>query len=407
MARRSALTARFVTSANEGRHHDGGGLILQVKRRSEAIDRSWIFRYRRDGKETWLGLGSTRDVTLAQARELARRCRQALLRGENVKDALRRPRAVVPTFGSLADTLIDAIAPGFKSEITVRNWRRTLGDQYCKAIRGKQVDEITTDDIIAVLRPHWQLKPETATKVRERIERVLDVAEAKGFRDGKNPARWKGHLKLMMPPQTAKKGHFRALPWQQLPDFIARLRTRNSVSALALEWTILTTARTAMTIGCPRIGEVDLTDKVWTIPAERMKEDREHRVPLVDRCIEIYRELAPLRADFVFPSRDPREGLSNMAMSECLRQMGDDATVHGFRSTFSDWGNDTTEFDENLIEQALSHQTGNEVSRAYRRGDALDRRRKLMEAWAAYCLSKTIPCPSVSQISKADPFGAN
>ncbi len=248
---------------------------------------------------------------------------------------------------------------------------------------------MTTDDVLAILRPIWQSKPETATKVRERIERVLDVAKAKKLRAGDNPAHWKGHLKLMLPAQTAKKGHFRALPWRELPGFMARLRGRDSISALALEWTILTCARTAMTIGCPR-NEIDRTAKIWTIPPDRMKEAREHRVPLVDRCIEIFDEMEKFSARYgwLFPARDPRETLSNMAMTECLRQLGDDATVHGFRSTFSDWAHDATEFPRELTEAALAHVVGDEVERAYRRSDALERRRVLMQDWATFCDGK-------------------
>lgn len=391
MGKQAGLGAKFVETVKEpGRYVDGGGLLLEVRKRGERIERVYAFSFTRGSrgsqKRTWISLGPSRDISLATARDMARACREALALGEDPKLALNRSKNAVPTFGVMADQLVDDIAPGFKSQITVRNWHRTLGDAYCATIRKKPVDEITTDDILALLRPHWQAKPETATKVRERIERVLDVAEAKGFREGKNPARWKGHLKLMLPAQKAKKGHFRALPWQELPAFVASLRTRDSVSALALEWTILTAVRTSMTLECP-VAEISRANKLWVIPGERMKEGREHRVPLVDRCIEIMVEMEPFGSKWLFPARDPRETLSNMAMAECLREFDVDATVHGFRSTFSDWAHDATEFDSELIEQALSHVTGNAVKLAYRRGDALDRRRELMQAWTSYCLS--------------------
>lgn len=385
------LTHRFVTTVTEpGKYNDGGGLLLRVRQRTDDIERTWAFRYRL-GKagslgERWIGLGTVRDVSLAAARDAAKACREALARGEDPRTAATTSREAAPTFGVVADQLIASLSSGFKNPITVKNWERTLGDSYCGAIRSKPVDQVTTDDVVGVLSPIWQLKAETAKSVQERIERVLDAAKVRGLRDGQNPAQWKGHLKLILPPQRAKKGHHRALPWAELPGLLARLRAdRESVSAMALEWTILTCARTAMTIDCP-VAEIDRQARVWVIPAERMKEDKELRIPLVPRCIEIFDEMRSFGSTYLFPGRDPREPMSNMAMAECLRQFKVDATVHGMRSTFSDWGHDATDFDSELIEQALAHATGNAVKRAYRRGDALDRRRELMQAWSDYCL---------------------
>lgn len=386
------LTSRFtVTATNEGKYADGGGLYLVVRQRGQAIERLWLFRYKRGPRgrevERTVSLGSVRDVPLATAREDARACREALARGEDPKAALGKLKAKTPTFGDVADKLLESIASGFESAATHANWKRSLGDHHSSALRKIPIDEVSTKEVLEVLTPIWQSKPETARKTRERIERVLDAAKASGLRSGENPARWKGHLKLLLPAQTAKKGHHRAMQYESLPDFMARLRVLDSISALALEWTILTAARTAESIGASR-SEINRETKVWTIPAKRMKERREHSVPLCDRCIEIFDELEKFSKEWLFPARDPRKHMSNMAMSECLRGLGDNATVHGFRSTFRDWAGDCTGFPREIAEAALAHAVGDEAERAYRRSDALERRRKLMVAWEGYCMGR-------------------
>lgn len=386
------LTARFVqTVTEEGRYSDGGGLYLLVRRRGEQIERLWLFRFKRGGrdrsKETSISLGTGRDVTLAKAREKADTCRAALANQEDPKVALARQAATAPTFGAVADAVIKDIGPGFESKATLANWERTLGEKYCASLRKIAVDKVSTEDVLDVLKPIWQGKPETAQKLRERIERVLDSAKAKGLRTGENPARWRGHLKLLLPAQTAIRGHHRALPYEKTPEFMAALRALDSVSALALEWTILTCARTGETIGALR-KEIDREAKVWTVPAKRMKERREHRVPLCDRCVEIFDEMKKFSNTWLFPARDPKKHLSNMAMAECLRGLGADATVHGFRSSFRDWAGDCTAFPREIVEAALSHMVGDEAERAYRRSDALERRRKLMLAWEGYCATR-------------------
>lgn len=389
----NTLTARFVATVTaEGKHSDGGGLYLLVRKRGENIERLWMFRYKRGPrgaeKERAIGLGTARDITLAAAREMRQTCREALSRGDDPKAALGKLRSTAPTFGEVADDLLASFEKGFESEATKANWRRSLGDHHAASLRKRPIDEVSTEDILAVLTPIWQAKPETARKTRERIERILDAAKAKGLRTGDNPARWRGHLKLILPAQTARKGHHRALPYADIPGFMVRLRALDSISALALEWTILTCARTSESIGAAR-SEIDRNATVWTVPAERMKERREHRVPLCDRCIEIFDEMAKFSNVWLFPARDPRMHLSNMAMAECLRGLGDDATVHGFRSTFRDWAGDCTSFSREIAEAALSHLVGDEAEQAYRRGDALERRRELMTAWERYCLGTT------------------
>lgn len=385
------LSARMVeTTKEEGRHSDGGGLYLLVRKRGDTIEKLWLFRYKRGGrdgaKETTLSLGPARDVSLAEARRKSASCREALQRGDDPKSAIDRPKDA-PMFGEVADDLVDEVVKGFKNKKTGDAWRLTLGEKYCASLRRRRVGEATVSDVLDVLKPVWMKRPETARRMRERIERVFDVAKAKGYRDGENPARWKGHLALMMPLQQAGKNHHRALDWKSMPDCYRKMRALDSLSALALEWTVLTASRTAETLGAPR-SEIDRESRVWTIPGARMKEGREHRVPLTDRCLEIFEETSSYGKIWLFPARDPRKHMSGMAMMQCLKRLEIDATVHGFRSTFRDWVGDCTTFPREIAEAALSHLVGDEAERAYRRSDALERRRKLMLAWEKYCCSR-------------------
>lgn len=384
------LTARKVATVSEpGRYADGGGLYLIVRDRGKGPEKIWLFRYKRGTRgrvtETAVSIGPARIVTLAAARAAAERARAALAAGNDPKPAIK-PSLGVPTFAALADDLIDALEPGFGNEKHIEQWRMTLGDTYCRSIRSKPVDEIGTADILAVLKPIWQTKPETASRVRGRIERVLDSAKVQGHRSGENPARWRNHLSLLLPARhRLTRGHHRALAWKDAPAFLTQLRGLNSMSALALEWTILTAARTSETTGGLK-AEVDRTSGVWRIPAARMKGKREHLVPLCDRCLAIYDETADLSGPWLFPAISNRAHLSNAAMSECLKGFGVDATVHGFRSTFRDWVNDATEFPESLAEAALAHVVGDKTEAAYKRGTAIERRRHVMQAWESYLL---------------------
>lgn len=391
------LTARTVeTIKKEGKHSDGGGLYLLVRKRGGTLEKLWMFRYKRGQrgaeKEYTLSLGVVRDVSLAGARVTAGKCRAALEDGKDPRTVLAPEAVKVPTFGEVADDLISDVEEGFKSQATRANWRRTLDDRYCGNLRKKPVNEVGTEDVLQALKPVWLAKPETGRKMRGRIERVLDVAKGAGHRDGENPARWKGHLKLMLAAQTARKGHHRSLSYEHMPAFMPRLQPLDSISALALEWTILTVARTSEAIGAPR-GEINRDTKVWIIPPDRMKEGREHRVPLSDRCIEIFDEMAAFGSAWLFPARDPRKHLSNMAMAECLRGLDVDATVHGFRSTFRTWVQEETSFPDWMGEAALAHLSGDVVERSYKRGDALKKRRVMMDAWARYCISASNVVP--------------
>ena len=382
---RHLLTAKTAASLKEpGRYADGDGLYLHIRQRG-SLERLWVFIYKRGErgaeKATTISLGPARNVTLAAAREKAAICRKALEANQDPRAALA-PLGGVPTFGSMADDLVASISKGFLNKHHIAQWKMTLGDSYCKSIRSKPVDKIQTEDVLAVLKPIWLAKPETASRIRGRIERVLDSAKVLGFRTGENPASWRGHLAHLLPKrQRLTRGHHAALPWAEAPGFLARLRGLQSMSALALEWTILTASRTAETVGA-EWSEIE--GAVWTIPAKRMKAKREHRVPLPARCLEILDTVKPLGSQWIFPGKTIRVPLSKSAMAECLKGLNSDVTVHGFRSSFRDWAGETTSFPREIIEAALAHRVGDRTEQAYRRGDALERRRELMSAWERY-----------------------
>ena len=376
------LTARTIATAKCGKHSDGGNLYLIV---SETGSRKWVLRFTWRGTAKEMGLGSANDVPLADARERAADARRLLARDLNPIDERKRGGGI-PTFGALADDVCETLAAGFRNEKHKAQWRMTL-ETYAAPLRSKPVDTISTEDVLAVLKPIWTAKPETASRLRGRIEKVLDAAKAKGFRKTENPARWRGHLDHLLPkPLKLSRGHHAAMPYEELPAFMGELRQRQATAALALEFCILTAARSGEVLGC-RWSEIDLDKKVWTVPAHRMKAGREHRVPLSGRVVAILRELAEADArPFVFPGQARNKPLSNMAMDMMLRRMKRDAaTVHGFRSSFRDWAGNVSNFPREITETALSHVIGDKAEQAYRRSDALEKRRKLMEAWATFC----------------------
>jgi integrase len=379
------LNARSVATITEcGRHADGGGLYLSV---SPNGGRRWVFLYRWHGKPTEIGLGSARDVSLARARELAGHARAKLAEGANPKEGRRSAGA---SFGECADQLIAAMRPSWRNRKHVAQWEMTLRD-YAAPLRRLPVDKITTDDVISVLKPVWHEKPETASRLRGRIERVLDAAKAKGLRSGENPARWRGHLDQLLPKrQQLTRGHHAAMDYADLPAFIEALQAREGSAARALEFAILTAARSGEVLGA-RWQEFDLNRGVWTVPANRMKAGREHRVPLSRRALEILKGMSDIRdGDFVFPGQRAGRPLSVMALEMVLRRMKiDNATVHGFRSAFRDWAAECTHFPNEVCEAALAHVIENKAEAAYRRGDLFEKRRKLMEAWASYCTTVT------------------
>ena len=376
------LAPRTVATAKSGRHSDGGGLYLIV---DASGARRWAFMFWRDRKPTQIGLGSIlQGVTLPLARQRAAECRRLMAEGADPRQ-WRAPERQAPNFQTVAEEVIASLESGWRNDKHKYQWRATIKG-YCQPIAELAVDAITTEDVLKVLRPIWSTKAETASRLRGRIEKILDAAKAKGFRDGENPARWRGHLELLLAKQQKlSRGHHAAMAWAEVPAFIGKLREREAMAARALEFTIYTVARTGEALGA-RWDEMDFVSKIWTVPPGRMKAGREHRVPLTDRACAILRELEKAKTgDLVFAGRKKDHPMSGMAMEMLLRRMNPgDVTVHGFRSSFKVWATETTSFPNELSEAALAHVVGNQVERAYRRTDALERRREMMTAWARF-----------------------
>ncbi|MDO8397397.1 MAG: tyrosine-type recombinase/integrase [Bradyrhizobium sp.] len=395
----SKLTARKVETAKSGKYSDGGNLYLIV---SETGARKWVLRFTWRGRAKEMGLGSATCVPLTDARENAASARRKIAQGLNPIDERKRDGGI-PTFGEMADDVRETLSAGFRNEKHKAQWKSTL-ETYAAPLRAKPVDTIATDDVLAVLKPIWTKKAETASRVRGRIEKVLDAAKAKGFRGGENPARWRGHLDHLLPrPSKLARGHHAAMPYEEVAGFVAELRNREASAALALEICILTAARSGEILGM-RWQEINFDKKVWTVPADRMKAGREHRVPLSPRAVAILRKLERVKdGEFVFAGQARNKPLSNMAMEMVLRRMKvDNATVHGFRSSFRDWAGNVSNFPREITETALAHVIGDKAEQAYRRGDALEKRRKLMEAWAGYC--EPTSSNNVVQIAKRKRF---
>lgn len=383
------LTVRQVSALKAaGRHSDGGGLYLRI---TSAGGRSWVFMTTVGGKRAEIGLGSEAAVSLATARRLAGEMREATAIGRDPRTVIAPVAPVsapkLVTFGSFADEYIASVEAGWKNTVHRQQWRSSLRD-HAKAITDKPLGEIDTEDLLAVLRPIWLTKAETASRVRGRIEKILAAAKARGLRpvDAANPAQWRGHLDVLLPKQgKLVRGHHEALPWRDAPAFMTALRARPAHAARALEFTILTAARSGETLGATW-GEIDLDEALWTIPASRMKAGAEHVVPLSAAAIDLLTAIQPEKpkpSDLVFQVKGVAR--SNMAMAMLLRRMDrGNLTTHGFRSTFRDWAGDATDFPRELIEQALAHTIGNKAERAYRRGTAIERRRALMIQWSNY-----------------------
>ena len=375
------LNARKVETAKPGKYGDGDGLQLAV---AATGARKWVLRVMRDGKARELGLGSFPTVSLLEAREKAAEIRKQVRAGIDPKAVAAKEKAV-PTFKELADEVIESLEKGFRNAKHRAQWKSTI-KTYAAPLHDLRVDAVGTDDVLGVLKPIWTEKPETASRVRGRIEKVLDAARAKGFRSAENPARWRGHLDHLLPKaQKLVRGHHAAMPYEAVPGFVEELRKRDAMAALGLEFLILTAARSGEVLGATW-SEIDLKAKVWAVPANRMKANREHRVPLVPRAIEILEMAKKAQtSDFVFPGQKAERPLSVMALEMVLRRMNiEDATVHGFRSSFRDWAGNETHFQREVAEQALAHVIGDKAEQAYRRSDALDKRRALMEAWADF-----------------------
>lgn len=390
----NALSAQAVKHAKPGRHADGNGLHLLVK---ESGARSWVYRFMLNGKSRDIGLGSAGPDGLSLA--AARDARDALRvkvkagidpleeRAQEAAQALAEAKAAKVaqvTFRDVAKSYIAANEDSWRNPKHRQQWRNTLANYVYPEIGDMPVSEIETAHVLRILEPIWKTKSETASRIRGRIETVLDSAKARGYREGENPARWRGHLAQILPARTKlSRGHHKAIPYAEIPAFVGALRAREAVAALALEFTILTAARSGEVIGATW-EEVDLPKALWTVPAQRMKAAKEHRVPLSPRAKEILQSVKALGSDYLFPGA--RGGkLSSMAMAMLMRRMKIDATVHGFRSGFRDWAAERTSYTHEVAEMALAHTIGNAVERAYRRGDLFEKRRRLMGDWAAYC----------------------
>ena len=385
------LTTLSITRLGDGMHHDGDGLYLQV--RNGAASRVWIWRYSLAGKAHYLGIGSAREgrISLKRARELAGEARR--LHAERIDPLARRreqlgaelvEQAKAMTFQQCAQAYVSAHESAWRSGTHRQQWERTLA--YLGPIIGAlPVASIDTGQVLRALEPIWKTKPETASRIRGRVESILDLAKARGYRAGENPARWRGHLDhLLAAKATVAKRHHPALPYDQIGEFMAALRGQTSTVAHALEFTILTAARAGEALGA-RWDEIDLQAKVWTVPAARMKAGKEHRVPLSARAVAILREQeSRIENDYVFPGRNGA-ALSNMTMWKALRAIRPGVTTHGFRSSFSDWAHERTSHASHTIELSLAHSIGTAVEQAYRRTDLFDKRRKLMDLWASYC----------------------
>ena len=400
------MSSAKVTHAKAGMHADGGGLYLQVTAGKEQgkFNRSWLFRYKLARRERQMGLGAQKTISLKEAREEAERCRKLLKEGKDpivVRDAMAKS----VTFEWCATQYMKAHEAGWRNAKHRQQWHNTLSTYAYPAIGKLPVSAIDTDSMMKILTPIWADKNETASRVRGRIEKILDWAKVNKHRSGDNPARWLGHLNHLLPPRSRvhKVEHHPALPYEQIPDFMADLRAQEGLAARALEFVVLTAARSGEARGLPWDGEINITDRVWTVPPHRMKGEREHRVPLTAPALAILEYMREVRQnDFVFPGDRADDPLSDMALTEVIRRMNAarekaglpcwvdpkqarDVVPHGFRSTFKDWAAEKTNFPDWVSEKAIAHLVGDETRRAYQRGDLFDKRRELMEAWSRYC----------------------
>ena len=386
------LTARTVATVSKpGLYADGGGLYLRVGRGGA---RNWCLRFMLAGKAREMGLGGLSKVSLAEARKKATEHRLHLAdkvdpieRRKAESSARKIEAARAMTFEQCAEAYIAAHRAGWRNPKHAGQWGMTLTNYAGPVMGALPVQAIDTALVMKVIEPLWTIKPETASRLRGRIERVLDWAKVRGYRDGENPARWRGYLDHQLPARgkVRRVKHHAALHYAELPGFMVALREQQGVAARALEFTILTAARTGEVIGA-RWCEIDFANRVWTIPGDRMKGGREHRIPLSKPALAVLEHMWEQDGELIFPGLKPGKPLSNMAMLILLARVGrGDVTVHGFRSTFRDWAAERTTFAREVAEMALAHAIPDAVEAAYRRGDLFDKRRRLMDAWAAYC----------------------
>jgi integrase len=383
---------------------DGGGLYLHSDPPAQS---SWLFRYQLAGKIRWMGLGPYPAIPLAKARELAANARTLKALGtdpladrEANRAAERLTAARTITFKQCAEAYIKAHRISWRNAVHALQWENTLRAYAYPRIGMLSVQAIDTPLVMKVLEPIWTTKPETASRLRGRIETILNWAKVRGYREGENPARWKGHLDHLLPSKAKVRRvqHHAAMPYEELSSFMAALREQDGTGARALELLVLTAARTGEVLGL-RWSEVDLKNRLWTVPAERMKAGKPHRVPLCPRAVALLQAIKPEEAPeyaFVFPGSLPQKPLSNMVFLMLLRRMNlDQLTAHGFRATFKTWATERTNFPREVIEAALAHVAGDKVEAAYQRGDVFEKRRRLMSAWSEYCGTKPVANPNV------------
>jgi integrase len=384
------LTPRKVATATAGKYEDGGGLRLIV---SGSGAKKWVFRFTLNGKRREMGLGSFPDIDLVRVRTRASECRNMVKEGTDPIEARKIEPEKVPDFTSCAARFIRAHRQGWKNAKHARQWVSTLKTYARPVIGSRQVDAIETKHILEILTPIWTTKTETAKRVQSRIENILNFAGAHKYRDAPNPARWRGHLDMMLPKPSSVKAvtHHPAMPYTDVPAFMGKLSNNGCVSALALRLLIMTATRTSEILKA-QWSEIDLEAAVWSIPAERMKAKREHRVPLTDAMITDLKALPRIEGNpYLFPGARYGKPLSNMALLQLMRGMSygvngehGDYVPHGFRSSFRDWSGEVSNFPRDVAEMALAHTIVNKVEAAYRRGDLFEKRRLMMDAWSNY-----------------------
>ena len=391
---RERLTAKQVENAKPGRYGDGGGLWLEV---SPSGARHWTLRYQIDGRARWMGLGSAKLVTLADARERARLARVSLLDGIDPLEARRaqrahqrRAQAATITFREAAKAVIETRESDWSAE-HARQWRASMAE-VDSTLGSLPVAVIDTALVLKAVEPIWRRAQTTGDRTRQRIEVVLDWATARGVRSGDNPARWNGHLEHLL-KDSHKVKHHQAMPYNAVPGFMGELRARPGTAARALEFLVLCASRSGEVLGA-RWSEIDIDQKTWTIPAARMKADKDHIVPLAPAAIKSLVGQSR-NSEFVFAAPRSGRAMERHALADVMKAMGRRETVHGFRSSFSDWAADNTAFPQEVREQALAHAIPNQVEAAYRRGALLEKRRRLMADWATFCAA---PAASVGDI---------
>jgi integrase len=405
-------------SPKPGMYADGGGLYLRITPEGA---RNWVLRYMLNRRPRWMGLGPLALYGLADARAKALEARRKrhegidpieARRAERLRQRLEEAKAI--TFKQCAESYIASHGAGWRNDKHKYQWPATLGAYAHPFIGALPVHAVDTALVLKVLEPIWAKKPETASRVRQRIENILDFAKVRGYREGENPARWRGHLDKLLPARSRVRQveHLAALPYAALPPFLTGLREREAVAARGLEFLILTAARTSEVIGA-RWNEIDLLDKTWSVPATRMKAGREHRVPLTPRALAILGDIQSARPSedgdaYVFPGPRAGKPLSNMAFLMLLRRMElGDLTVHGFRATFKTWASERTSFQNEIVEAALAHVIGNKVEQAYRRTDMFEKRRRLMHQWATFCTAPPPKQTSNVTLLQTKPSGAS